>query len=285
MGHHFVRVPDLVSLMAGTEAVRLLDVRWRLDRPTEGPGAYADGHIPGAVFVDMERDLAAHGTPQDGRHPLPSREVLQAAAQRWGLRRGDTVVIYDDSKGLAASRAWWLLRQYGVEARVLDGGLAAWRRAGHPLETGTLAPAPGDLVLDDPRGDDLSIDEAAAFPAHGVLIDARAPERYRGETEPLDPVAGHIPGAVNLPMATLLDAEGMLRDESGLRDAFAALGVDSGTSVAAYCGSGITAAHTALVLAELDIDAKVFPGSWSQWSNTPGRPVATGPTPQGEDAP
>jgi len=245
--------------------------------------AYAEGHIPGAVFVDMENDLASHGTPQDGRHPLPSRAALQDAARRWGLRRGDTVVIYDDSRGLAASRAWWLLREYGVAARVLDGGLEAWRRTGHPLETGELSPAPGDIVLDDPRGGELSIDEAADFPARGVLIDARAAERYRGESEPLDPVAGHIPGAVNLPMATLLDSEGTLREETGLRDAFAALGIERGTPVAAYCGSGITAAHTALVLAELDIDAQVYPGSWSQWSNTPGRPVATGPQPYGED--
>jgi len=275
---NFVSVDDLKSLLDEGAPVRVIDVRWRLDRP-DGRGEYLDGHVPGAVFVPLDRELSTHGEPSEGRHPLPSTEKLQAAARRWGVRQGDTVVAYDDMQGIAAARAWWLLQQGGVEAKVLDGGIRAWREAGHPVETGDVVPEEGDVVLDEIGTDAISIDEAAAFPASGVLIDARAGDRYRGEIEPYDPVAGHIPGALNLPSARVVDAEGRVRDRDALRAAFASVGVSSGTPVAAYCGSGVTAAHTALVGAEIGIDVKVFPGSWSQWSNTPGRPVATGDQP------
>lgn len=275
----FLSAAELSAMEPG--AVKLLDVRWTLAQP-DGRADHFAGHIPGAVWIDLDHDLAAHGAPEEGRHPLPAEADLQDAARLWGIDDGDLVVVYDDAKGLAASRAWWLLRRGGVDVRVLDGGLAAWKAAGLPLETGDVVPVRGSVTLvGEDAGGALSTDEAAAFPASGVLIDARAPERYRGEVEPLDPIAGHIPGAVNVPMATVLNPDGTVKDAAALRDVFAAAGVVDGVPVAAYCGSGITAAHTALVLGELGIDAAVYAGSWSAWSNTPGLPVATGPEPGG----
>lgn len=275
---NFVTPEELHDLRSDGAAVRVIDVRWRLDRP-DGRTEYLGGHIPGAVYVPLDTELSTHGDAADGRHPLPSTAVLQAAARRWGLRNGDLVVAYDDANGLAAARAWWLLRQGGIRVRVLSGGIRAWIDAGLPVATDDVVPAPGDVLLSEIGGDALTIDEAAAFPASGVLLDVRAPERYRGETEPLDPVAGHIPGARNLPTLLHLDEDGRMRDADAVRATFAAAGVTPGTPVAAYCGSGVTAAHTALILDEVGLPAKVYPGSWSQWSNTPGRPVATGDQP------
>lgn len=275
---NFTTVDELNDLLTEGASVRVLDVRWRLDRP-DGHAEYLEGHIPGAVYVPLHSELATHGEPSEGRHPLPSTETLQAAARRWGVRTGDIVVAYDDAKGLAAARAWWLLRQGGIDVRVLAGGIRAWKAAGLPVDTDDVAAEVGDVVLDEIGGEALTIDEAAAFPASGVLLDVRAPERYSGETEPLDPVAGHIPGAVNLPTGRHLDSEGKILDHTTVLKTFASVGVTPGSSAAAYCGSGITAAHTVLVLDEVGIEAKVFPGSWSQWSNTPGRPIATGDQP------
>lgn len=274
----FVSAAELDDLLSLGAPVRVIDVRWRLDRP-DGRDDYLAGHIPGAVFVPLDAELSTHGDPSEGRHPLPSTQTLQAAARRWGVRTGDTVIAYDDAKGVSAARAWWLLRQAGVDVRVLAGGIHAWKSAGLPLATDDVNPDSGDVVLEEIGRDALSIDEAAAFPASGVLLDVRAPERYRGETEPLDPIAGHIPGARNLPTMLHLDAEGRMLDPETVRANFAGVGVTDSTPVAAYCGSGVTAAHTALILSEIGIEATVFPGSWSQWSNTPGRAVATGDQP------
>lgn len=275
---NFISAEQLHALRDEGAPVRVLDVRWRLDRP-DGHAEYLGGHVPGAVYVPLGEELATHGEPAEGRHPLPSTATLQSAARRWGLRAGDTVVAYDDAKGLAASRAWWLLRQAGVDVLVLDGGIRAWKSAGFAVATDDVTPEPGDVVLAEIGDEALSIDEAAAFPASSVLLDVRAPERYRGETEPLDPVAGHIPGARNLPTGLHLDDDGKIRDHDTVRATFAEVGVKAGTPVATYCGSGITATHTLLILNEVGIDGRVFPGSWSQWSNTPGRPVATGDQP------
>jgi thiosulfate/3-mercaptopyruvate sulfurtransferase len=272
---HFIDVAVLRALLAASAAPKLLDVRWSLAEP-DGHATYLAGHLPGAVWVDLEHELSRAGRPDEGRHPLPEIADLQASARRWGLDDGDRVVVYDDANGLAAARAWWLLRRAGVSVRVLDGGLAAWRAAALPLEVGDVVPAPGSATLAEATGDTLTIEEAAAFPASGVLIDSRAAERFRGEVEPLDPIPGHTPGAVNLPAAELLDDDGRVRDAAALRAAFAETGVAPGVPVAAYCGSGVTAAHTALVLAELGVDAVVFPGSWSAWSNTSGMPIAVG---------
>lgn len=281
---HLITPEALHDLLAGGTPVRVLDVRWRLDRP-EGRPDYLEGHLPGAVYVDLDHELATRGGPDQGRHPLPSREDLQRAARRWGLNEGDTVIVYDDVKSVAAARAWWLLRRAGVAVRVLDGGLRAWIDAGYPLETGNVVVPQGEVVLRDAVGDTLTIDEAAEFPDRGVLLDVRAPERYRGDVETLDPIAGHIPGAVNLPTLVHVAPDGRLNRSDALRAAFAEVGVAPGTPVAAYCGSGITAAHTALALEEAGIGALVFPGSWSQWSNTRGRPVAIGILPRGNVVP
>ena len=257
--------------------LRLLDVRWRLDRPHGRPD-YSAGHIPGAQYVDLDAQLARHGEPQDGRHPLPPVEQLQQDARGWGIDDGDTVVVYDDLKNLSAARAWWLLRYAGIgDVRLLDGGLAAWRAAGLPLETGEpAAPAAGSVTLRYGALPVLTIDQAAAFPGEGVLLDARAGERYRGEVEPIDPRAGHIPGARSAPTTENVDADGRFLPPEQLRARFAALGIEPGTAVAAYCGSGVTAAHEVVALALAGFDAALFPGSWSQWANHPERPVAVG---------
>jgi len=263
--------------LPGGGPLRLLDVRWRLDRP-DGRPDYLAGHIPGALYVDLDAQLARHGEPQDGRHPLPPVEQLQRDARGWGIDDGDTVVVYDDLKNLSAARAWWLLRYAGVaDVRLLDGGLAAWRTAGLPLETGDApAPAAGSVTLEYGALPVLTIDEAAAFPGAGVLLDARAGERYRGEVEPIDPRAGHIPGARCAPTTANVDADGRFLPAEQLRARFAALGIEPGTPVAAYCGSGVTAAHEVVALALAGFDAALFPGSWSQWANHPERPVAVG---------
>jgi thiosulfate/3-mercaptopyruvate sulfurtransferase len=273
-----ISVDELRARLEAGDGIRLLDVRYRLEQP-DGRADHLAAHLPGAVYVDMDTELATHGDPSEGRHPVPSREVLQAAARRWGLNPGESVVVYDDYRSVSAARAWWLLTRSGVEdVRVLDGGLAAWKAAGLPVGTGEVSPADGSIELDELSGGIATIDEVEAWPARGVLIDVRAPERYRGETEPYDPVAGHIPGAVNLPAGEYLDGERFATPEA-IREALAGAGVAEETPVAAYCGSGLTAAHLALAGAVAGVDVTVFPGSWSQWSNTPGRPVATGPAP------
>jgi thiosulfate/3-mercaptopyruvate sulfurtransferase len=252
----------------------LLDVRWALGSTT-GRDDYLAGHLPGAVFVDLETELAAHGSASEGRHPLPSVQALQSAARRWGLDPGSRVVVYDATGGLAAARAWWLLRWGGLrDVAILDGGLAAWSGE---LETGDVVPTPGTVTLTGGGMPVLTADEAAALAAGaGVLLDARAAERYRGEVEPVDPRAGHVPGAVSAPTADNLQ-NGRFRTAAALRERFAALGVTPGTTVGVYCGSGVTAAHEVAALAEAGIEAALWPGSWSQWSNDPDRPVATGP--------
>ncbi|KQM81198.1 sulfurtransferase [Agromyces sp. Leaf222] len=257
----------------------VLDVRWTLATP-DGTEAYLAGHIPGAVYVDLDAELADHDVVGAGRHPLPSEAALTAAMRRWGLRDGDTVVVVDDLGNQSAARAWWLLRYAGFgDVRLLDGALAAWRAAGHPLETGDVVPEPGDATARYGGMPVLDIDAAAALPGHGVLIDVRAAERYRGEIEPVDPRAGHIPGARSAPTATTLDADGRFLPAEVLRARFADLGVEPGVEVATYCGSGVTGAHAVAALAIAGIDASLFPGSWSQWSNDASRPAATGGEP------
>lgn len=269
-----VSVDELSTLIAEEPRLRILDVRWRLADP-DGRPEYRSGHIPGAVWVDLERELSRHGRPDEGRHPIPDTDTVQAAARRWGVNDGDVVVAYDADAGLPASRAWWLLRRGGVDVRVLDGGWPAWVASGGPVATDDVVPERGDATLADVATDGLSIDEAAAFPASGTLLDVRAAARFRGETEPIDPVAGHIPGAVNLPTGAHID-DGIRAEAASIRGRLAAAGVDADAPLAAYCGSGVTAARAALVLAEAGIDGvKLFHGSWSQWSNSPGREVAT----------
>jgi thiosulfate/3-mercaptopyruvate sulfurtransferase len=266
------------ELLAGIGRVVLLDVRWALGDDM-GREKFLAGHLPGAVFVDLETELADPPFPAAGRHPMPSLQRLQEVARRWGIRDGDAVVAYDATGGLAAARAWWLLRWGGLsDVRLLDGGLDAWRRAGGPVETGDVVPEPGDVTLTGDGMPVLSADEAAALPAAGgVLLDARAGERYRGEFEPVDPRAGHVPGAVSAPTTENLTADGTFRPVTELAERFASLGAGPGTTVGVYCGSGVTAAHQVAALASTGIEAALWPGSWSQWSADPSRPAATGP--------
>lgn len=272
---------ELHSLIKeGSNGLRILDVRWRLDRP-DGYPEYLEGHIPGAVYVDLDHDLADHGQPaSEGRHPLPSAEALQMSAKGWGLNSGDTVVVYDEMNNTSSARAWWLLRHAGVEdVRALDGSLRSWVKAGFPLESGDVAPPPGNITLSYGTLSTLSMDEAALFPEHGTLLDARAPERYRGEHEPADPRAGHIPGAINSPTSDNVDREGRFLPPEELYARFLSLGVDPEKPVASYCGSGVTGAHSTLALELAGFNAALYPGSFSQWSNHPDRPVATGQQP------
>jgi len=274
-----VTAAELAALPTG--AVRLLDVRWRLGDP-EGHAHYLAGHIPGAVYADLDTELAAPAAAGHGRHPLPDVADLQAAAQRWGIRNGDTVVAYDDNGNLSAARAWWLLRWAGIaDVRLLDGGLAAWRAAGRPIATGEEKPEPGDVVLTAGALPSTGPEGAARLVADGgVLLDARAAERYRGEPNSIDPRPGHIPGALSAPTTENLTDDGTFRDPRELAERFAALGITPGRPVGVYCGSGVTAAHqiAALRLAGID-DVVLYPGSWSQWATLPGAPVVTGAGP------
>ena len=273
-----ITTQELAALLDDTRLVPL-DVRWRLDAP-DGRPAYREGHVPGAVFVDLELELASPASPSTGRHPLPVPADLQAAARHWGVRADSIVVAYDDVGGMSAARAWWLLRDAGIgDVRLLDGGLAAWRAADLPLESGDVEPESGDVVLVPGRLPTIDFDGAARFAAAGRLLDARAPERYRGEVEPIDSRAGHIPGALSAPTGGNLDVRGRFLDREALRARFAELGATEGMPVAVYCGSGITAAHEVFALTLAGFAPALYPGSWSQWSARAGAPVATGPNP------
>ncbi|MCD0451868.1 sulfurtransferase [Actinocorallia sp. API 0066] len=253
----------------------ILDVRWRLAGPP-GRESYRAGHVPGAVFVDLDTELA--GPPgRGGRHPLPAPEAFQEAMRRAGVSRGSLVVVYDDADATSAARAWWCLRYFGHErVRVLDGGLNAWTRAGLPVETDERHPAPGDFTARPGCLPVVDADGAAVLAKAGVLLDARAAERFRGEVEPVDPVAGHIPGAVNAPTWANVGGDGRFLAPGVLRERFAALGATDAADIAVYCGSGVTAAHEVLALTLAGVPAALYPGSWSDWVRDPAHPVATG---------
>jgi thiosulfate/3-mercaptopyruvate sulfurtransferase len=277
-----ITVDELAAALAAAGPLRLLDVRWRLGGPP-GRGEYQNGHIPGAVYVDLDEELAAPAGPGVGRHPLPEPADLQAAARSWGLNADDPVVVYDDNGNLSAARAWWLLRWAGVDqVRLLDGGLAAWREAGHELVSGDEpASVPGDVELTPGALPAIDPDEAVALVADGgVLLDARAGERYRGEVRSVDPVPGHIPGAISAPTTENLAPDGRFRSPAELADRIKALGVSPVQEVGVYCGSGVTAAHEIAALEIAGITGvRLYPGSWSQWATLSDRPVATGATP------
>jgi thiosulfate/3-mercaptopyruvate sulfurtransferase len=265
---------ELASQLTEPAQTTIIDVRWRLGGPP-GRQDYDAGHLPGAVFLDLDADLCGPPGP-GGRHPLPDPADLQRVLRAAGVRADRPVVVYDLGDGLPAARTWWTLRWAGHEAvRVLDGGFPAWVAAGLPVTTEVPRPEPGDLTV-RPGGMPM-LDAAAAgrLATEGVLVDVRAAPRYRGEVEPIDPVAGHIPGAVNLPATEHLDAAGRLRSAGALRSRFAEVGVDDGVPVGAYCGSGVTAAHTVLALNVAGhTDAALYVGSWSEWITDPDRPVA-----------
>ena len=276
MSSPLISTAELRDLIAGRAPVSVLDVRYRTGDGPSGPGEYSLGHVPGAVYVDLDTELAAPPGAR-GRHPLPDPQAFQEAMRRAGVSEGRQVVVYDDWTGLAAGRAWWLLRFHGhVDVRVLDGGWTAWVQDAGEVERGLeLNSQPGDFTA---RPHQLPVVEADRVLDVPVLVDARAPERYRGETEPIDPVAGHIPGAVNVPTSTNLGADGRFRGPEQLRALYEAAGVptDGGQEVAVYCGSGVTAIHDILALEILGVPATLYPGSWSEWVTDPERPVATG---------
>jgi thiosulfate/3-mercaptopyruvate sulfurtransferase len=257
-----------------------LDIRWRLVGPP-GRDDYDAGHIPGAVFVDLDRDLC--GPPgAGGRHPLPHPEALQAALRAAGVQAGHPVVVYDGGDSVAAARAWWTLRWAGHDAvRVLDGGYPAWLAAHGPVTSAAPTVQRGDFTVRPGSLPVLSADEAGELAREGVLLDARVPQRFRGETEPIDRVAGHIPGARNLPYPELVNEDGTLRP--------AAIESVAGYEgpVGAYCGSGVTAAHTVLALhAAGRDDTALYVGSWSHWITDPARPIAVDTQPAGvQEAP
>lgn len=272
----------LATELDGAQPPVVLDVRWRLGGPP-GRQDYEVGHLPGAVYVDLDTELSSP-PGRGGRHPLPDPDALQAVLRAAGVREDHPVVAYDTADGSVAARAWWLLRWAGhSKVAVLDGGFAAWTAEHRPVTTDVPTPAPGDITVRPGSMPTLTADEAAAFPAAGALLDARAPERYRGETEPVDPRAGHIPGALNAPTSGHT-AGGRWLPATALADRFAALGVGPDRPVAAYCGSGVTASSVVLALEAAgvtspDNPAALYPGSWSEWSNDPDRPAATGPNP------
>lgn len=274
--HPLITPAELTDRLRSDAPPRLLDVRWTLGGPS-GEGEYAAGHLPGAVYVDLDRELS--GPPgQAGRHPLPDPERLEQAMRSWGISADTQVVAYDAKTSLSAARAWWILRWAGhSHVRVLDGGLAAWVDAGGSLDTAIPQPPPGDAIVRPGSAPSLTADTAADRATSGVLLDARPANRFRGEDETVDPVAGHIPGAISAPGMDQVDDSGRFLPADQLRQRFAALGVTvDGPAVGAYCGSGVTAAHLALALELIDIPADLYVGSWSDWITDPSRPVATG---------
>lgn len=316
MAEHFQRplvgAAELAAALDRGSRPVLLDVRWQLGGPSQHP-EYLAGHLPGARWCDLEVDLA-DPPGVGGRHPLPDPARLQAALRAWGVEEQSEVVVYDQGNSVAAARAWWVLRWAGVAAvRVLDGGYQAWLAAGLPVQTQVPQPAAGSITVRPGSLPTLDAGSAADRGRAGRLVDVRAAERFLGEVEPIDPVAGHIPGAVNLPTTENVEPSGRFRSEAELRERFAAAGITGAdpaaggdpaggdraggdhadrdgsgaadsTPVGVYCGSGITAAHTVLAMRVAGIDAVLYPGSWSEWVTDPSRPVETGgPTPAAGD--
>ncbi|GAA3230662.1 sulfurtransferase [Actinocorallia longicatena] len=267
---------DVRTLARLTPEPVILDVRWHLTGPP-GVEAYRAGHLPGAVFVDLDRDLAS-APGAGGRHPLPEQGAFERAMRAAGVSADRLVVVYDDADATAAARAWWCLRYFGHDrVRVLDGGYRAWTAEGLPTETSVPAPEPGGFTARSGHLPTLDADGAAALAKTGTLLDARAAERFRGEHEPVDPVAGHIPGAVNAPTWGNVGVDGRFLPAPLLRDRFASLGATDAAEVGVYCGSGVTAAHEVLALTLAGVPAALYVGSWSDWLTDPTHPVATGP--------
>jgi thiosulfate/3-mercaptopyruvate sulfurtransferase len=267
-------LPDrLVGADAIPPDAKLIDIRWSLADPEGGRKSYEAGHIPGAVFVDLEQDIT--GKSGAGRHPLPTREQFQEAMRTAGIDNADRVVVYDDAGGSVAARVWWLLRLFGHDnAAVLDGGVQAWTGE---LETGSVTPERGDFIADEPdRSMYLAYDEVASREGGDVLIDVRAPERYSGETEPVDPIAGHVPGAKNVFWQRNLGQDGRYLEPEALREKYEALGVTEGNAIV-YCGSGVNACQAALAIEQAGLGpVRVYAGSWSDWSRHEGAAIATG---------
>jgi thiosulfate/3-mercaptopyruvate sulfurtransferase len=266
-------IVDLAWWRSHRAGVVTADARYYLDGRS-ARAAYDAGHLPGAVFVDLDDWVSTKGAAADGRHPMPTPEVFAEGLGRVGIGDADTVVAYDDAGGTTAARLVWMLRALGRDAALLDGGLQAYDG---PLEQ-QAPPRPPAACRPQPWPAErlASIDDA--LDPRFVVLDARDGARFRGEAEPVDPVAGHIPGARSLPCRDHLDPDGRFRSPDDLRARFAAVGVEPGTEVVSYCGSGVTACHNLLAMEHAGLGlGRLYPGSWSAYCNTPGRPVATGP--------
>jgi len=274
-------------MAAAPQSVLIFDCRFDLADPPAGAAAYAGGHLPGAHYLHLDDDLSGPKTGSNGRHPLPQRDAFARTLERRGMRRDVQVIAYDAQDGRYAARLWWLLRWLGHDAvAVLDGGLHAWVAAGHPIDTAAapVSPsAPGSFVPATPLTTTVGVVEVEQnLTRHAqLLIDARSPDRYRGENETLDPRAGHIPGARNRFFMDNLTAEGRFKPAHTLRDEFAALiGDTPAQRVVLQCGSGVTACHNALAMELAGLQGSaLYGGSWSEWCANPARPIATGPNP------
>ena len=263
-------VVDAEWLRAHPDAV-LADVRWELGRGALRDD-YAASRLPGAVFVDLDADLAAPASPEEGRHPLPAPEDFAAAMSRLGIGDDDTVVAYDDAGGINAARMVWMLRALGHDAALLDGGITAWDG---PLETGAAERAPATFTPAPWPAERLASPDDAADPAN-VAIDARQRERFDGAPHPADPRAGHIPGARSVSARENVAPDGRLLDRDTLRERYESAGIGPGTAVVSYCGSGVTACHNLVLLEHVGFGpGRLYPGSWSQWAADPSRPVET----------
>ena len=299
-----ISVDELAAAVDQGAGPVLLDVRWQVAGPSQYP-LYLAGHLPGAHWCDLDADLSDPPGAR-GRHPLPDPQRLEARLRAWGVDPESEVVVYDQANSVAAARAWWVLCWAGLrQVRVLDGGFEAWSSAGHPVDTEQPQPGAGTVTVRPGSMPTLDADTAASWARAGRLFDVRAPERFRGEVEPIDPVAGHIPGAVNLPTTANVQPSGHFLPEPALRQRFLEAGAPGAAEVAGtagaagavgaagaagaagavgepeapvgvYCGSGVTAAHTVLAMRLAGIDAALYPGSWSEWITDPSRPVETG---------
>lgn len=279
----FITAAELHERMAHEPKPVLLDIRFRHGQH-DRRFAYLEGHIPGAIYVDLQHDLAGEPGGTRGNRPMPSLEQIQAKAQDWGIHPDSQVVVYDDDHLLQAGRGWWILRWAGVRSvRLLDGGLDAWTAAGFPVDASVPTPERGTIRLTGNGMPQMDADEAARMAHDAILLDSRGSVNYRGgPAEPGEPAHGHIPGAINLPTPENLDKSGMTLPPEALRQRFLAAGVDGSTPVGVYCGGGVSAAHQTAVLASIGIPATLYVGSWSAWSGDPARPVARGPEPWGE---
>lgn len=272
--------PEWLAAHLGDPQVRVVDLRWYLTEPARGRSEYLAAHIPGAVFLSIDRDLSAPPASGPGRHPLPTPEAFAAAAGRAGIDNDTHVVAYDASGGPYATRLWWLLRYFGhSQVSLLDGGWMEWLARGYLTESGDVAITPASFTAnpDPSRVLDAAAIEQLRHNADALILDARASDRYQGLVEPIDPRAGHIPGAKSAPFAANLREDGSFKSAEELKAHYAALGADTAQQIVCYCGSGVTATHAifALTLAGY-AEPKLYEGSWSDWSSDPARPVATG---------